>query len=128
MKASIALTGLSFAAGLLVSCTTGPQPPTAATGLPYAAYATSNDIRAPINPAYRSWTTAQLQQRRQELYYMIPQGQTRQQIPYYVSHGGQLPQQDEIRAIEAELNTRYHNGDKTAQLKETYPEVRRHVS
>lgn len=126
MKTLSAIFGAGLAAGLLVSCTSGPEPSTVGTGLPYSAYATSNDVRAPLNPAYRSWTTAQLQQRRQELYYMIPQRQSRQGIPEYVSHGGQLPQQDEIRAIEAELNDRYHHGDKAAQLKETWPEVRRH--
>ena len=128
MKASLALLSVGLAGGALVSCTTGPQAPTASTGLPYAAYATTTDVQAPVNPAYRTWTTAQLQQRRHELYYMIPQTQTRQQIPVYSTRGNQLPQQDEIRAIEAELNRRYHNGDRAALLEPTWPEARRHVS
>ncbi len=128
MKTLIAIFGAALTAATLVSCTSGPEPATTATGLPYGAYSTSNDSRVPVSQAYRSWTTAQLQKRRQDLYYTVPQSQTRQGVPEYITHGGQLPQQDEIRVIEAELNRRYHSGDKTALLKETWPEVRRHTS
>src|SRR5947209_997022 len=106
MKELTAIFGIGIAAGVLVSCTSGPEAATTTTGLPYGAYSTSNDIRVPVSPAYRSWTTAQLQQRRHDLYYTVPQGQTRHGVPFYISQGGQLPQQDEIRAIEAELNRR----------------------
>jgi len=39
-----------------------------------------------------------------------------------------LPQQDEIKAIEVELNKRYQAGDKTAELKEFWPAARRHIA
>jgi hypothetical protein len=39
-----------------------------------------------------------------------------------------LPQQDEIKAIEVELNNRYKAGDKTAELKEFWPSARRHIA
>jgi hypothetical protein len=39
-----------------------------------------------------------------------------------------LPQQDEIKAIETELNWRYKNGDKSAELKEFWPSARRHIA
>jgi hypothetical protein len=39
-----------------------------------------------------------------------------------------LPQQDEIKAIEVELNKRYKAGDKTANLEEFWPNVRRHIA
>jgi hypothetical protein len=65
------------------------------------------------NSPYVNWTTAQLQQRRNDLYYMLPQGRT---------PGAQLPQQDEIRAIEVELNRRFRAGDKAAELKPAWPQ------
>jgi hypothetical protein len=39
-----------------------------------------------------------------------------------------LPQQDEIKAIEVELNQRYQVGDKSAELKEFWPSSRRHIA
>ena len=39
-----------------------------------------------------------------------------------------LPQQDEIKAIEVELNKRYQAGDKSAELKEFWPSARRHIA
>jgi hypothetical protein len=39
-----------------------------------------------------------------------------------------LPQQDEIKAIEVELNWRYQHGDKSAELKEFWPSSRRHIA
>ena len=126
MKSILLLIGLGIA-GIFSGCTSGPEPSTTATGLPYNAYSRSNDIRVPLNPAYRSWSTAQLQQRRHELYYMVPQSQTRHGVPVYITSGSQLPQQDEIRAIEAELNRRYRVGDKAALLEPSWPEERRHI-
>jgi hypothetical protein len=125
MKALIA--SISLSAFLAGCAQTGPQPPTVTTGRPYAAYAYSSDYVGPANSAFRTWTTAQLQQRREELYYMVPQTQTRNGVAAYIYHGPQLPQQDEIRAIEGELNRRYAAGDKTAILKPAWPEVRRHI-
>lgn len=126
MKVLIATLGSGVLVGVLAGCAEPIAPPAATTGRPYSAYATTSDVPGPANSPYRSWTTAQLQQRRKDLYYMIPQTQNRQGIPEYISHGGQLPQQDEIRAIEGELNRRYRAGDRTAELKPVWPEVRRH--
>jgi hypothetical protein len=39
-----------------------------------------------------------------------------------------LPQQDEIKGIETELNQRYQAGDKSAELKEFWPSTRRHIA
>jgi len=39
-----------------------------------------------------------------------------------------LPQQDEIKAIEVELNRRYQAGDKSADLIPFWPESRRHIA
>lgn len=66
-------------------------------------------------------TTAQLQERRLALYKTVPQGETRRGQPYFVYHGGPLPQQDEILAIEAELKRRFDTGDKGAELKRAIP-------
>jgi hypothetical protein len=76
---------------------------------------------------YRSWTTAQLQQRRKELYYMIPQTQSRQGVAAYYRSELPLPQEDELRLVEAELNRRYHSGDVSALMQPVWPESRRHA-
>jgi hypothetical protein len=75
------------------------------------------------NSPFRKWTTAQLQQRRRDLYGQIPQSQTRRGQPAFIHHGGEAfsPQQNEIYAIEAELNRRYQAGDKDAELKRAMP-------
>jgi hypothetical protein len=39
-----------------------------------------------------------------------------------------LPQQDEIKAIEVELNWRFQHGDKSAELKDFWPNERRHIA
>ena len=78
--------------------------------------------------AYRDWTTAQLQQRRLELYGMTPLAQSREGVPAYIYHGQAQPSQDESKAIEVELNWRYQHGDKTAELKEFWPSSRRHLA
>jgi hypothetical protein len=80
----------------------------------YARYQTGTYADSPVNSPLRRMTTAQLQQRRLDLYKTVPQGQTRHGNPYYVYHGGPLPQQDEILAIEAELRRRFDHGDKAA--------------
>jgi hypothetical protein len=99
MKSLMAM--LAICASVLVSCA---KPHSSA----------SAGVAGPPNSPYREWTTAQLQQRRSDLYYMLPQrpgGTT----------GAQLPQQEEIRAIEGELIRRFRAGDKAAELKPVWP-------
>ncbi len=109
----MAVLGAGILASVLFSCTeAGPQPPMVTTGYPYA---------------YRTWTTAQLQQRRLDLYNMVPQRQDRHGVAEYTYRGVPLPQQDEIRLVEAELSRRYQAGDKAAELKPAWPEERRHI-
>jgi hypothetical protein len=126
MKQLMAVLGVGILASVLFSCTgAGPQPPTVTTGYPYATYAGGRDVPIPLSPAYRNWTTAQLQQRRIDLYNMVPQSQSRNGVGEYIYHGVPLPQQDEIRLVEAELSRRYQAGDKAAELKPAWPEERR---
>src|SRR5437899_9579861 len=79
-------------------------------------------------PGLQEWTTAQLQQRRLDLYATVPMTRNRNEVPAYIYSGMPLPQQDEIKAIEVELNKRYQAGDKTAELKEFWPSARRHIA
>jgi hypothetical protein len=127
MKETMAILGAGILAGVLFSCTEGPQPPTVTTGYPYATYAGGRDVPIPRNAAYANWTTAQLQQRRLDLYNMVPQRQNRNGVAEYTYRGVPLPQQDEIRLVEAELSRRYQAGDKAAELKPAWPEERRHI-
>jgi hypothetical protein len=78
---------------------------------------------SPPNSPYKKWTTAQLQQRRLDLYRQIPQRQDRHGRPVFIHHEGEgeSDQQKEIYAIEAELNYRYQHGDKSAELKRAMP-------
>ena len=87
----------------------------------YARYQTGTYADSPKDSPLRRMTTAQLQQRRLDLYKTVPQGQTRRGQPYYVYHGGPLPQQDEILAIEGELRRRFDHGDKKAELQRPIP-------
>jgi hypothetical protein len=87
----------------------------------YSLYATGNYANSPKNSPLRKVSTAQLQQRRLDLYKTTPYGQTRRGVPYYIYRGQPLPQQDELLAIEGELNRRYQEGDKTAELKRPIP-------
>jgi hypothetical protein len=98
--------------------------PTAVAQAPndsYSKYQTGNYASSPKNSPLRKMSTAQLQQRRLDLYKTIPYGQTRRGVPYYTYRGQPLPQQDEVLAIEAELNRRYQAGDKSAELKRPIP-------
>jgi hypothetical protein len=95
MKLLIAM--LAVCAGILVSC-----------AKPHSS--TSAGVAGPPNSPYREWTTAQLQQRRSDLYYMLPQRAG-------AADGPQLAQQEEIRSIEGELIRRFRAGDKAAELK-----------
>jgi hypothetical protein len=98
--------------------------PTAVAQVPndsYAKYSTGNYANSPKNSPLRKMSTAQLQQRRLDLYKTIPYGQTRRGVPYYTYRGQPLPQQDELLAVEGELNRRYQAGDKSAELKRPIP-------
>ena len=120
----------AFAVGL-IGCANQPAPPPgpAVTGAyPYSRYATTAVVWGYRNPTYRDWSTAQLQERRLELYGMNPLTQNREGVPAYIYHGQATPSQDEIKAIEVELNWRNQHGDKTAELKEFWPSSRRHIA
>jgi hypothetical protein len=80
------------------------------------------------NPVYRRLTTAQLQTRRLDLYGMVTLTETSNGVPAYIYHGQPLPQQDEIKSIEVELNRRYQIRDKSAQLIDFWPQERPHVA
>jgi hypothetical protein len=67
-----------------------------------------------------------LQKRRLDLYAMVPLARTRNEVPAYIYEGIPTRQQDEIRAIEAELNRRYQAGDRAARIESAWPESRRH--
>ena len=117
---------LMFAASI-IGCAEQPAPPAVTTGYTYSRYSTSAEVWGYRDARYRSWTTVQSQKRRLDLYGMVPLTQTRHGVAAYIYHGQPLPQQDEIKAIEVELNARYQAGDKTAQLTEFWPESRRHI-
>jgi len=110
-------------AAILAACAESPSP-TASTGIPnrpYAAYDTGRFDYVPADSPFRKWTTAQLQQRRRDLYATVPYRQDRHGVPAYTYVGQPLPQQDELFAIEAELNRRYQGGDKSAELVRPIP-------
>lgn len=94
---------------------------TAVPAYSYSRYATGTpDYSAPNSP-YRSWTTAALQQRRIELYQTVPRHESRNGVPVYHYRGAPLPQQDQIFAVESELNRRFKAGDKGAALDRPIP-------
>ena len=70
---------------------------------------------------YRKWTTAQLQERRRVLYAQTTYTETRRGEPVFIHHGENSHEQDEIYAIETELNRRYQAGEKDAELKRAIP-------
>ena len=115
-------------AGGLVGCAEQDQIQTGGPKYPYAAHSTNAEITFPTNTAYATWTTDALQKKRLDLYARLPQTQTSNGVPAYIISGTQLPAQDEIRKIEAELNKRYKNGEKAALLKEWWPSTRRHIT
>jgi len=122
---------LAASAVVLIGCANQPAPPPgpAVTGsYPYSRYSTTAVVWGYRGPAYRDWTTAKLQERRLELYGMNPLTETREGVPAYIYHGQPTASQDEIKAIEVELNWRYQHGDKTAELKEFWPSARRHIA
>jgi hypothetical protein len=119
---------LAVLAAGLIGCAEQYAPPSMTTGYTYSRYSTTADVWGYRNPAYRNWTTDQLQKRRLELYGMTPLARTPNEVPAYIYHGQALPQQDEIKAIEVELNWRYQHGDNSAELKEFWPSSRRHIT
>src|SRR6266480_7117058 len=94
-------------AAVLVSSAYGQS--ASANGQPVGPKTTGPGAYSPANSPYRKWTTAQLQQRRLDLYRQIPQRQDRHGRPVFIHHEGEgvSDQQKEIYAIEAELNRRY---------------------
>ena len=107
----------------LAACVESPSP-TASTGVPnrpYAAYDTGRFDNVPVDSPFRKWSTARLQERRRDLYATVPYTQDRHGTPVYRYQGQPLPQQDELFAIEAELNRRYQTGDKSAELARPIP-------
>jgi hypothetical protein len=107
-------------AAVLVSAANAQTP---GTGQPVGPKTTGPGSFSPANSPYKKWTTAQLQQRRLDLYRQIPQRQDRHGRPIFIHHGGEAfsDQQNEIYAIEGELNFRYQHGDKDAELKRAMP-------
>jgi len=61
------LLALIFAAGL-VGCAEQPPPPVVNAGYPYSRYSTTAEVWGYRSGIYANWTTAQLQQRRLDLY------------------------------------------------------------
>ena len=96
---------------------------TPGNGQPVGPKTTGPGAYSPANSPFKKWTTAQLQQRRLDLYRQIPQRQDRHGRPVFIHHGGEAfsDQQKEIYAIEGELNFRYQHGDKDAELKRAMP-------
>jgi len=120
----------AFAFGL-IGCAQQPAPPPGPAvtgGFPYDRYARSPVTWGYASPVYKDWTTDQLQKRRLDLFAQVPFTRTRNEVPAYIYSGGLLPQQDEIKAIEVELNQRFQAGDKSAELKEFWPSERRHIT
>jgi hypothetical protein len=111
-------------AAILAACAEQPAagPGYVGPGQPLGAKTTPAYYSQPNSP-FRKWTTAQLQQRRRDLDGQIPQTQTRLGQPAFIHHEGEAvsQQQNEIYAIEAELNRRYQAGDKEAELKRAMP-------
>ena len=120
----------AFAVGL-IGCANQPAPspgPAVTGSYPYSRYAYTANVWGYRSPAYKDWSTDQLQQRRLDLYAQVPFTRTRNEVPAYIYSGISLPQQDEIKAIEVELNWRYDHGEKSAELKEFWPSTRRHIT
>jgi hypothetical protein len=127
MKQMMAILGAGILTSVLFSCTgAGPQPPVLPPAIP-TRLIKEEGCSYSAKSGLRDWTTAQLQQRRLDLYNMVPQSQDRHGVAEYTYRGMPLPQQDEIRLVEAELSRRYQAGDKAAELKPAWPEERRHI-
>jgi hypothetical protein len=120
----------AFSVGL-IGCANQPAPPPGPAvtgGYPYSRYAYTTNAWGHRSAVYKDWSTDQLQKRRLDLYATVPFTRTRNEVPAYIYSGGPLPQQDEIKAIEVELNWRFQHGDKSAELKDFWPSERRHMN
>jgi hypothetical protein len=108
-------------AAVLVSAAYGQS--ASREGQPVGPKTTGPGSYSPANSPFKKWSTAQLQQRRIDLYRQIPQTQDRHGRPVFIHHGGEAfsDQQKEIYTIEGELNYRYDHGDKDAELKRAMP-------
>jgi hypothetical protein len=104
-----------------------PSGPAVTGGYTYDRYSRTTEVWGYRNPVYKNWPTEQLQKRRLDLYATVPLTPTPNEVPAYIYSGMALPQQDEIKAIEVELNQRYQAGDNGAELKEFWPSTRRHI-
>jgi hypothetical protein len=114
-----------LAAGLLSGCaassyeslTPGAAPVSAAGAQQTAAH----DAR------FANASTLQLQERRLDLYKRVPRFAKRYDSRHYTTtyetHGGPLPEQDEIVLIERELNWRYGHGDRAAYFSPAAPQM-----
>src|SRR2546430_2573751 len=116
-----------FAVGL-IGCAQQPASspgPAVTGGYTYDRYARSADAWGYPNPVYKSWTTEQLQKRRLDLYPQLPFTRNRNEVPAYIYSGMALPQQDEIKAIEVELNRRYAAGEdrKSTRLNSSHSQI-----
>jgi hypothetical protein len=109
------LLALAFAASLL-GCAESSNP-TAATRETQSA--TRGEADSTATSSISEWTTAQLQQRRADLFAEGTTWKTKRGVSVSAAHGTRIPtsQQREIKAIEAELNRRYQAGDKAAKPK-----------
>src|SRR5262249_12619956 len=126
-----ALVFVSFAGSLTIAQGGGHDASAGAAvtgGYTFDRYSRTAEVWGYSNPVYKNWTTEQLQKRRLDLYAMVPLARTANEVPAYIYSGMPLPQQDEIKAIEVELNRRYQAGDKGAELREFWPSTRRHIA
>ena len=117
-----------LAALFLAGCTdSGPQPAYyTGPNLPYAASQTTGGaVYLGRNNAFSKWSTAQLQERRKDLYNLIPRRGLPNGDVGYVVRGSPLPQQDELSLVQGELDRRYQAGDRSAKTEPFWPESRR---
>ncbi len=93
--------------------------------LVFGIFVTSS-VQATSTTDYSKWPTAQLQQTRLELYKELPVRGNRKHVAAYVKHAEPLPQEDEIKKIEQELNRRRSAGDKAAYFEPAAPSIYKH--
>src|SRR5436853_6626142 len=82
---------LAAFAAALIGCAEQYAPPAVTTGYTYSRYSTTAEVWGYRSPIYRDWTTAQLQQRRLELYGMTTLTETRNGEPAYIYHSQPQP-------------------------------------
>ena len=67
----------------LIGCANQPAPspgPAVTGSYPYSRYAYTADVWVHRSPAYKDWSTVQLQQRRLDLYATVPFTRTRNEV------------------------------------------------